>query len=76
MDEGITKRLYQLNNIKQVLADIMPICIQWLGNSTVTTIPVLYDPVAEQQVPGAAGDNVLFVSIGAGMNINAVCYRC
>lgn len=79
MDEGIIKRLYQLYNIKQVPADIMPMCIQWLGNSSVATVPTLYDLVLKQQVPGQAlspGDNILFASVGAGMNINAVCYRC
>jgi 3-oxoacyl-[acyl-carrier-protein] synthase-3 len=53
--------------------------IHWLGNSSVATIPTLYDLVqngeAEPHVLNA-GDVILFASVGAGMNINAVCYRC
>jgi len=52
--------------------------IHWLGNSSVATVPTLYDLVLKKQLPGHelhAGDLMLFASVGAGMNINAVCYR-
>ncbi len=77
MDEGIIKRLYQLYGIKAPV-NVLPMSIHWLGNSSVATIPTLYDMVRRQQVEGhrlAAGDIILFASVGAGMNINAVCYR-
>ena len=57
----------------------MPMSIHWLGNSSVATIPTLYDLVTKDQLPPhhlEAGDIILFASVGAGMNINAVCYRC
>jgi 3-oxoacyl-[acyl-carrier-protein] synthase III len=79
MDEAIVKRLYQLYNIEEVPNDIMPMSIHWLGNSSVATVPTLYDLVLKKQVPShelSAGDIVLFASVGAGMNVNAVCYRC
>jgi 3-oxoacyl-[acyl-carrier-protein] synthase-3 len=49
-----------------------------LGNSSVATIPTLYDLVHrgeydEHQLE--PGDIILFASVGAGMNINAICYR-
>lgn len=78
MDDGIIKRLYQLYGIAQVPEHIMPMSIQWLGNSSVATIPTLYDLVLKQEVEHHqldAGDVLLFASVGAGMNINAVCYR-
>ena len=53
--------------------------IHWLGNSSVATIPTLYDLVRKGQVDDHTihpHDIVLFASVGAGMNINAVCYRC
>jgi len=59
--------------------NIMPMSIGWLGNSSVATIPTLYDMVKKKQLPEhtlAEGDIILFASVGAGMNINAVCYRC
>jgi 3-oxoacyl-[acyl-carrier-protein] synthase-3 len=78
MDEGIIRTLYKLYGVKSIPKDIMPMSIQWLGNSSVATIPTLYDLVIKNQVEDHAlnkGDIILFASVGAGMNINAVCYR-
>jgi 3-oxoacyl-[acyl-carrier-protein] synthase-3 len=79
MDEAIVKAFYALYGIADVPDNIMPMCIQWLGNSSVATIPTLYDLVKKSQLPGFdinQGDLILFASVGAGMNINAVCYCC
>jgi 3-oxoacyl-[acyl-carrier-protein] synthase-3 len=78
MDDGIIKRLYQLYGINKAPENIMPMSIQWLGNSSVATIPTLYDLVLKDQLEAhhlSPGDVVLFASVGAGMNINAICYR-
>lgn len=78
MDEGIIHRLYQLYGIKHPPENIMPMSIHWLGNSSVATIPTLYDLVIRGSLKEHSltpGDNILFASVGAGMNINAVCYR-
>jgi len=78
MDEGIIKRLYQLYGIAHPPEHIMPMSIHWLGNSSVATVPTLYDLVRKEQVPHhqlQTGDVILFASVGAGMNINAICYR-
>ncbi len=77
MDEGIIHRLYRLYGIPAP-ENIMPMSIHWLGNSSVATVPTLYDLVRKGQVEHHqlnAGDVVLFASVGAGMNINCVCYR-
>lgn len=78
MDEGFIKALFKLYGIKEIPANIMPMSIHLLGNSSVATIPTLYDLVHrgeydEHQLE--PGDIVLFASVGAGMNINAICYR-
>lgn len=78
MDEGFIKALYRLYGMKEIPADIMPMSIHKLGNSSVATVPTLFDLVKrgildEHQLN--AGDVVMFASVGAGMNINAVCYR-
>jgi 3-oxoacyl-[acyl-carrier-protein] synthase III len=78
MDEGIIKAMYKLYGIRTVPEHIMPMSIHKLGNSSVATIPTLYDLVhkgimSEHQLQ--TGDVILFASVGAGMNINAVCYR-
>ena len=77
MDEGIIKRFYGLYNL-EAPENIMPMSIHWLGNSSVATVPTLYDMVLRGQVPHhhlSNGDVILFASVGAGMNVNAVCYR-
>lgn len=78
MDEGIVRELYKLYGMRNVPKNIMPMCIQWLGNSSVATVPTLYDLTLKGKVEDHElnkGDIILFASVGAGMNINAVCYR-
>jgi 3-oxoacyl-[acyl-carrier-protein] synthase III len=78
MDEAIVKKLYLLYGIENPPDNIMPMSISWLGNSSVATIPTLLDLVRRHQLPEhdlQAGNIILFASVGAGMNINAVCYR-
>lgn len=78
MDDEIVKRLYALYGMEAPLPGIMPMTIQWLGNSSVATVPTLYHLVRKGDIPGhhiKAGDVVVFASVGAGMGINAVCYR-
>lgn len=79
MDDAILKRLFKLYGIREVPAGIMPMTVSWLGNSSVATIPTLLDLVSRGQLDGHAlksGDRVVFASVGAGMNINAMVYRC
>lgn len=41
MYQAILKRIFKLYNIDSCPADIMPMSIAWLGNSSVATIPTL-----------------------------------
>ncbi len=78
MDAAIVKRLYRLYGIKEVPEDIMPMIIERLGNSSVATVPTLYDMIQKGELPKhslAQDDNILFASVGAGMNINCVAYK-
>jgi len=78
MDDAIIKKLFLLYGMDNPPRDIMPMSISWLGNSSVATIPTLYDLVRKKQFPEhtlSTGDIIVFASVGAGMNINAVCYR-
>lgn len=78
MDEGIIKLLYRSYGIKEIPEGIMPMSINWLGNSSVATVPTLFDLVRKGKLENhklAPGDVVLFASVGAGMNINAIAYR-
>jgi 3-oxoacyl-[acyl-carrier-protein] synthase-3 len=77
MDEAIIKRFYRQFDISAP-DDIMPMTIDKLGNSSVATVPTLYDLVRKGELEGHEvneGDLVLFASVGAGMNINAFTYR-
>jgi 3-oxoacyl-[acyl-carrier-protein] synthase III len=78
MDEGIIRNLYKSYNIRDTPANVMPMSIHWLGNSSVATVPTLFDLVRKNKMPEhsvSKGDIILFASVGAGMNINAVAYR-
>lgn len=77
MDEAIVARFYELYG-EEVPHDIMPMNIAKLGNSSVATIPTLFDMVKRGELIGheiQKGDLIMFASVGAGMNINAVVYR-
>lgn len=77
MDEAIIHRFYKL--YKQTPPDdVMPMSIHRLGNSSVATVPTLYDLLVKGEIENHRlnkGDVILFASVGAGMNINAVTYR-
>lgn len=78
MDEAIIHAMYKLYGMDSPPPDIMPMSIHYLGNSSVATVPTLYDLVLKGKDEGhtvTSGDIVLFASVGAGMNINAFCYR-
>jgi 3-oxoacyl-[acyl-carrier-protein] synthase-3 len=77
MDEGFIKVMYKLYGIPAPM-HIMPMSIHLLGNSSVATIPTLFDLVRKGKIADHSlqtGDLVMFASVGAGMNINAITYR-
>lgn len=77
MDEAIIQRFYKL--YKQTTPDgIMPMSIHKLGNSSVATVPTLYDLLIKGNLENhslSKGDVILFASVGAGMNVNAIVYK-
>ena len=78
MDEAIIKRFYRSFGKKETPEYIMPMSIHKLGNSSVATVPTLFDRVAKGEVENQninPRDLILFASVGAGMNINAILYR-
>ncbi len=77
MDEAIIQAMYKLYDL-EAPAGIMPMSIHYLGNSSVATVPTLYDLVLKGKDEGHTvepGDIIMFASVGAGMNINAFSYR-
>jgi 3-oxoacyl-[acyl-carrier-protein] synthase-3 len=77
MDEAIIQRFYKLYN-KTAPEGIMPMTIHRLGNSSVATVPTLYDALLKGEIENQKihkGDIILFASVGAGMNVNAIVYQ-
>ncbi|WP_036152023.1 3-oxoacyl-ACP synthase III family protein [Maribacter forsetii] len=77
MDEAIVKRFYKIYG-KEMPEGVMPMSISKLGNSSVATIPTLFDLVKDGKLENQEikkGDVVIFASVGAGMNVNAMVYR-
>ncbi len=78
MDEAIIQRFFKLFKIKADIPVVMPMNIHELGNSSVATVPTLYDMILKGKLSNHTinvGDILIFASVGAGMNINAIVYK-
>jgi 3-oxoacyl-[acyl-carrier-protein] synthase-3 len=77
MDEAILKSLYKSYGVNDIPPYVMPMTISWLGNSSVATLPTLLDLLLKRKLEKyhtKKGDVVVFASVGAGMNVNAMAY--
>jgi 3-oxoacyl-[acyl-carrier-protein] synthase-3 len=77
MDEAIIQRFYKIYN-ETPPPGIMPMSIHKLGNSSVATVPTLYDSLVKGKIENQSiqkGDVIMFASVGAGMNVNAIVYK-
>ena len=77
MDEAIVHRFYKLYD-QDMPENIMPMSITLLGNSSVATIPTLFDLLITNKIEHQSiqkGDIILFASVGAGMNVNSFVYK-
>jgi 3-oxoacyl-[acyl-carrier-protein] synthase-3 len=78
MDTAIVQRLAKLYDKREIPNGLLPMTISWLGNSSVATIPTLLDLILRGKMDDhkiTSGDNIVFSSVGAGMNINSVVYQ-
>ena len=79
MDEAIFQRLMKLYKKRNVdSSNIMPMTIRTLGNTSAATIPTMYDMIKKGKMEGheiKKDDYIIFTSVGAGMNINAIIYK-
>ncbi|HAY3550094.1 ketoacyl-ACP synthase III [Elizabethkingia meningoseptica] len=77
MDHAIIHRLFKLYG-KEYKEEIAPMTIQELGNSSVATVPTMYDMIKKGEMQGHTfkkGGYVAMASVGAGMNINCLIYK-
>lgn len=78
MNHAILSRLLKLYDIKQDMEDIMPMTISKFGNTSVATVPILFDLLIRGELKNheiAKGDYLVFASVGAGMNVNTIVYK-
>ncbi|QIG88943.1 ketoacyl-ACP synthase III [Chryseobacterium sp. POL2] len=78
MDYAMISRLFKLYGIKDYDHVIAPMTIQKFGNSSVATVPTMFDLIRKGKMEGQSftpGSHIIFTSVGAGMNINCVVYR-
>ncbi len=77
MDDAIVRRLYKLFH-KQAPENIMPLTVDRFGNSSVATVPTMFDLIVRGKLGDhkiEKGDKIIFASVGAGMHINAMVYQ-
>lgn len=79
MDEAILKRLARICGVQDMAPLLLPMTISWLGNSSVATVPTLLDLLIKGRLGEhrwRRGGAYVLASVGAGMNVNALVYRC
>ena len=75
---GTIGKSIAMYGIRDIPAHVMPMTIHEFGNSSVATIPTLLDRLVNNKLPDhklKSDDIIVFASVGAGMNINAMVYR-
>lgn len=78
MDYAMITRLFKLYGIKDYDHSIAPMTIQKFGNSSVATIPTMFDLIKRGKLENHCFEDdsyIVFASVGAGMNINAIVYK-
>ena len=78
MDHAMVSRLFKLFGKSEYDDAVSPMTIQKLGNSSVATIPTMYDLIAKGEMKGHTfkkGGYIVMGSVGAGMNINCIVYK-
>jgi 3-oxoacyl-[acyl-carrier-protein] synthase-3 len=78
MDKAMLKNLFRMYGVREIPQYIMPMTIAWLGNSSVATLPTMFDLLQKGKLDNHklhSGDIAVFASVGAGMNINSMVYR-
>ncbi len=78
MVDAMLKNIFKAYGINESSSHSIPMTISWLGNNSVATLPILLDLLLKSKIEDhrlEKGDVVVFVSVGAGMNVNAMVYK-
>ena len=75
----IARNLMKLYDIEdEDFSNKIPLTISFLGNTSVATIPTLFDLVNKNKMDGfklEKNQTYVFASVGAGMHCNAIVYK-
>ncbi|MGV4528865.1 3-oxoacyl-ACP synthase III family protein [Ornithobacterium rhinotracheale] len=77
MDHAMVARLFKLYKA-EAPEDVAPMTVQKFGNSSVATVPTMFDLIQKKELGThefKSNDKIIFASVGAGMNINAIIYK-
>ena len=78
MDHAMIERLFKLYDRTEAPHDVAPMTVQKFGNSSVATVPTMFDLISKKQLGEhefQSGNHIVLGSVGAGMNINAIIYK-
>jgi len=78
MDYAMIDRLHKLYDVKDYDHSVSPMTVQDLGNTSVATIPTMFDLIIKGKMEGHTfkdKGSIVMTSVGAGMNINAIVYK-
>jgi 3-oxoacyl-[acyl-carrier-protein] synthase-3 len=78
MIRQLLKKLYDMNGIELVPEVVFPLTVQFWGNSSAATLPMLLDWILKGNLKGheiKSGDNIVLSSVGGGMHANCVIYK-
>lgn len=74
---AMAEKLFKMNGIQGDLKKLVPMTVQCTGNTSVATIPTMWDLINQGQLPSHSvkdGDIIVMASVGAGMHANCMIY--
>lgn len=75
---AMAEKLFKMNGVAGDIDKLVPMIVQNTGNTSVATIPTLWDLIVQQKVPNHSiqkGDIIVMASVGAGMHANCMIYQ-
>lgn len=78
MIKQMVQKLFEMEGLDSYPESVLPLSVQFTGNSSVATIPTLLDLIEKgelEQHEIKKGAIIVFASVGAGMHANCIVYR-
>ncbi|MGB0863707.1 MAG: 3-oxoacyl-ACP synthase III family protein [Saprospiraceae bacterium] len=78
MIKQMVQKVFEANGLDSYPPEVLPLSVSFMGNSSVATIPTLWDLINQGELEGHeinSGDVIVLASVGAGMHANCVIYK-